>query len=222
MGSILVYFGSDMTQLPLFPLNAVLFPNTALPLHIFEERYRLLVAKCIEKKLPFGVVYHRGEKMEQIGCSAQVDRILKRYDDGRLDIVTVGKRRFAIESVDSSQPYLQALVRFLDESEAGEDSADTDLATAAMDAVLRYAYYAEKEIDRDALRELTVTELSFLVAGIDEMGLETQQHLLEVDDAVSRLEESVEALEQVTQQLVSLMSLKKATGNDVDMGSMKN
>ena len=222
MVSNLVYFGSDMTRLPLFPLNAVLFPNTPLPLHIFEERYRLLVARCIAGKLPFGVVYHRGEKMEQIGCSAQVDRVLKRYDDGRLDIVTVGRRRFSIESVDTSRPYLQALVHFLDESEESEDTADTNLATAAIDAMLRYIYYAEKEIDRDALQELTVTELSFLIAGIDEMGLETKQHLLEVDSPVSRLEESVEALEQVTQQLVSLMSLRKATGNDVDMGSMKN
>ncbi|MBU8913746.1 MAG: LON peptidase substrate-binding domain-containing protein [Spirochaetales bacterium] len=211
-----------MTRLPLFPLNAVLFPNTPLPLHIFEERYRLLVARCIAEKLPFGVVYHRGEKMEHIGCSAQVDRVLKRYDDGRLDIVTIGQRRFSIEAVDTSRPYLQALVHFLSESEEDEESADTGLATAAIDAMLRYIYYAEKEIDRDALRELTVTELSFLIAGIDEMGLETKQHLLEVDNPVSRLEESVEALEQVTQQLVSLMSLRKATGNDVDMGSMKN
>ena len=211
-----------MTRLPLFPLNAVLFPNIPLPLHIFEKRYRLLVARCFEEKLPFGVVYHRGEKMEQIGCSAQVDRVLKRYDDGRLDIVTVGRRRFSIESVDTSRPYLQALVHFLDESQEDEDTADTSLATAAIDAMLRYIYYAEKEIDRDALQELTVTELSFLIAGIDEMGLETKQHLLEVDSPVSRLEESVEALEQVTQQLVSLMSLRKATGNDVDMGSMKN
>lgn len=222
MVSNLVYFGSDMTRLPLFPLNAVLFPNTPLPLHIFEERYRLLVARCIAGKLPFGVVYHRGEKMEQIGCSAQVDRVLKRYDDGRLDIVTVGRRRFSIESVDTSRPYLQALVHFLDESEESEDTADTNLATAAIDAMLRYIYYAEKEIDRDALQELTVTELSFLIAGVDEMGLETKQRLLEVDSPVSRLEESVEALEQVTQQLVSLMSLRKATGNDIDMGSMKN
>ncbi|MEE8440898.1 MAG: LON peptidase substrate-binding domain-containing protein [Spirochaetia bacterium] len=211
-----------MTQLPLFPLNAVLFPNTPLPLHIFEQRYRLLVARCVAEKLPFGVVYHRGEKMEQIGCSAQVDRVLKRYDDGRLDIVTVGRRRFAIESVDTSRPYLQAFVRFLDESEEDEESADANLTTAAMDAVLRYAYYAEKEIDRDALRKLSVTELSFLVAGIDEMGLETKQHLLELDSAVSRLEESVEALEQVTEQLLTLMSLKKAIGDDVDMGGMKN
>jgi len=211
-----------MTQLPLFPLNAVLFPNTPLPLHIFEERYRLLVARCIAEKLPFGVVYHRGEKMEQIGCSAQVDRVLKRYDDGRMDIVTIGRRRFAIESVDNSQPYLQGLVRFLDESESDEGSAGTNLATAALDAVRRYAYYAEREFDRDELRELSVTELSFFVAGIDEMGLETKQRLLEVNDAVSRLAESVEALEQVTEQLATLMSLKKAIGEDVDMGSMKN
>ena len=160
--------------------------------------------------------------MEQVGCSARIDRVLKRYDDGRLDIVTVGRRRFAIESVDTSQPYLQALVRFLDENEDTDNSSEIDPATGAIDAVLRYAYYAGTEVDRDALRELTVAELSFLIAGIDEMGLETKQHLLEVNSAVSRLHQSVEALEQVTEQLVTLMSLKKAMGDDVDMGSMKN
>ena len=217
-----VYFGSDMTQLPLFPLNAVLFPNTPLPLHIFEERYRLLVARCIADKRPFGVVYRRGEKMEHIGCSAQVDRILRRYEDGRMDIVSVGRKRFSIESVDTSQPYLQALVTVLDGGEQDADTVDSSLATNAIDAMLRYAYYAELEIDREAMHDLNVTDLSFLLAGVEEMGLETKQRLLELDSSVTRLEESVKALELVTQQLVVLANIKKAIGDDVDMGSLKN
>jgi Lon protease-like protein len=211
-----------MTQLPLFPLNAVLFPNTPLPLHIFEERYRLLVERCIKEQLPFGVVYNRGEKIEQIGCSARIDRVLKEYDDGRLDIVTVGRRRFSIESLDTSLPYLQALVRFLDESEESEEPGPDAVEAGAIDAVLRYSFYSEIEIDRDALRELTVKELSFLIAGIDEVGLETKQRLLEIDSPSRRLRHAVEALDKVTEQLVALMSLKKAIGDDVDISTMKN
>lgn len=221
-GRILVYFVSDMTQLPLFPLNAVLFPNTPLPLHIFEERYRLLVGKCIEDQLPFGVVYNRGEKIEQIGCSAHIDRVLKEYDDGRLDIVTVGQRRFSIESLDTSQPYLQALVRFLDEGEEDNDSDTGEISVAAMDAVLRYSHYSELEIDREALGALSIKELSFLIAGIDEVGLESKQFLLEIDSPVRRLRHAVEALNEVTEQLVTLITLKQTIGDDIDMGAMKN
>jgi Lon protease-like protein len=211
-----------MTQLPLFPLDAVLFPNTPLPLHIFEERYRLLVARCIAEKLPFGVVYNHGERVEQIGCSARIDRVLKEYGDGRLDIVTVGQRRFSIESLDTSRPYLQALVRFLDESDDGEGPGAEELSAVAMDALLRYSCYSEMEIDRESLRKLSIKELSFLIAGIDEVGLETKQLLLEIDSPARRLRHSVAALNQVIEQLVTLMSLKKAIGDDVDMGTMKN
>jgi len=211
-----------MTQLPLFPLNAVLFPRTPLPLHIFEERYRLLVARCIEEKLPFGVVYHRGEKMEQIGCSATIERVLKTYDDGRMDIVTVGQQRFSIESLDTSQPYLQALVRFLDEVDDTSESTAGGLMDVAVDAVLRYSYYAEIEVDRDSLRDLSIRDLSFLIAGIDELGLETKQLLLEIDGPSRRLQKSVEALGIVTEQLVALLTLRKTIGDDVDINTLKN
>lgn len=211
-----------MIHLPLFPLNTVLFPNTPLPLHIFEERYRILVAKCIESEQPFGVVYHKGEKLEQIGCSARIERVLKRYEDGRLDIVTIGSQRFSIESVDTSEPYLQGLIRYLDESDEPSAGDPDELVTAAIDALLRYAYYAEIEVERDALGELSMSDLSFLIAGIDDVGLETKQRLLEIDGSALRLRESVAALDAVTQQLVTLLSLKKAVGDDVDMGSLKN
>jgi Lon protease-like protein len=211
-----------MTHLPLFPLNVVLFPHSPLPLHIFEERYRLLIARCIEQEEPFGVVYQRGETIEQIGCTARIEQVLKRYDDGRLDIITVGSQRFSIESVDTTEPYLQGLVRFLDESEADSPGPGDDLTTRAMDSLLRYAYYAEREIDRDALKELSVGDLSFLIAGVDEMGLESKQRLLEVDASTTRLEKAIEALETVTGQLMAIMRLRKIVGDDVDMGSLKN
>lgn len=211
-----------MTQLPIFPLNAVLFPNTPLPLHIFEERYQLLVARCIKDQLPFGVVYQRGERMERIGCSARVDRVLKDYGDGRLDIVTIGSRRFSIESLDSSQPYLQALVRFLADRDTILTEPADDLVGAAIDAILRYSYYSEIDVDRDALTGLSAGELSYLIAGIDEIGLETKQILLEIDGPLRRLRRSVDALTQVTDQLVTIAALRKTIGDDIDMGAMKN
>lgn len=211
-----------MTHLPLFPLNVVLFPNTPLPLHIFEERYRLLITRCLESKTPFGVVYHKGETLEQVGCSARIERVLKRYEDGRIDIITVGSRRFSIESVDTTEPYLQGLVRFLDEEDADSAGSEQILITRATDSLVRYTYYAGRDLDRDSLSELSASDLSFLIAGVDEMGLESKQKLLEMDQSLIRLEKAIEAIDEVTDQLMAVARLKKAIGEDVDIGSLKN
>ncbi|HMK38660.1 MAG TPA: LON peptidase substrate-binding domain-containing protein, partial [Bacteroidota bacterium] len=75
------------TWLPLFPLNVVLFPRSALPLHIFEERYKVLINECVERGTPFGVALAREKGMADVGCSAVVSSVTRRYDDGRMDIV---------------------------------------------------------------------------------------------------------------------------------------
>lgn len=217
----LVYLLPVMTDLPLFPLNTVLFPSTPLSLHIFEERYRLMVSRCIAEEIPFGVVYHHGEQLEQIGCTARIDRVLTRYEDGRMDIVTIGQQRFSIEVVDRTRPYLQALVRLLDHDDDPDSTGAID-ATLATDALLRYAYYANLEIDRDALEELNASDVSYLIASVDEIGMETKQRILETDDVGLRLAEAVAALETVTEQLLVTFRLKAAIGDDVDMGSIKN
>jgi Lon protease-like protein len=110
-------------QVPLFPLHTVLFPGVALPLHIFEERYRLMVARCLESETPFGVVLIRAGSevgggdlsIAGVGTFAAI-REAERHPDGRYDLLTVGIGRFAIESVDTStEPYLVATVAPLPE-----------------------------------------------------------------------------------------------------------
>jgi Lon protease-like protein len=219
MGMKVVYFGLSMTHLPLFPLNLVLFPNFPLPLHIFEERYRLMIRRCMEEAVPFGVVCQHGEHYERIGCTALVDHVLKEYEDGRMDIVTVGRERFAIENVDESELYLQASVQLLEEPDEPDDE---QLMTKAVDGLLRYAYYAEMEIDRAGLRELDARELSYLLSGLDSLGLQTKQLLLETDSHTERLQRSVAAIQEVTEQLLVIAQLKKAIGTDVDLSSLNN
>ncbi len=110
-------------EIPLFPLRSVLCPGVALPLHIFEERYRLMVDRCIDREEPFGVVLlYEGQEVgpvrgqvAAIGTTAVIRRA-GRYPDGRLDILTVGEQRFRIEAVDNtSEPYLLGRVSLLDE-----------------------------------------------------------------------------------------------------------
>jgi Lon protease-like protein len=97
-------------KIALFPLDVVLFPEMQLPLHIFEERYREMIGACIAGEIEFGVVRAQREGLAVAGCIASVDRVLRRYPDGRLDILCLGTRRFEIEQLDDSRSFLQAEV----------------------------------------------------------------------------------------------------------------
>jgi Lon protease-like protein len=109
-----------MMKIPIFPLETVLFPGAALPLHIFEERYREMIGECLSEDKTFGVVRADGEKMAIIGCTAKVVRVQERYPDGRMDILCEGVQRFEIEGLDESRSFLQAEVDFFDDE--GEKS----------------------------------------------------------------------------------------------------
>lgn len=78
--------------LPLFPLPLVLFPETPLPLHIFEPRYKEMIGECLSLKRPFGVLRATDDGFVRAGCSAQILEVTKKYEDGRLDIVALGQK----------------------------------------------------------------------------------------------------------------------------------
>ncbi|HVJ06901.1 MAG TPA: LON peptidase substrate-binding domain-containing protein [Acidisarcina sp.] len=100
-------------RIPLFPLDVVLFPGAPLPLHIFENRYREMVAECLDGNGIFGVVRAQRGGLAVIGCTAHILRILERYSDGRMDILCEGIDRFEIETLDNSRTFLQAEVDLL-------------------------------------------------------------------------------------------------------------
>jgi len=132
-------------ELPLFPLNTVLCPGIAIPLHVFEQRYRALVRDCLDAAAPFGIVRLR-EGLEvgagaialaAVGTVAEI-RDVDRYDDGRFDLLVVGTRRFEIESVRTGpDAYLVADVRVLDE-ELGDEAVARRLAQAATRRFVTY------------------------------------------------------------------------------------
>ena len=108
-----------MPDIPLFPLNTVLFPGMQVKLHIFEERYKLMVSRCIEAESPFGIVLiSSGNEAlgptavpHEVGCSARIIEV-QRLPLERMNIVAVGHRRFRIRSLDRSNPYLVGDVRY--------------------------------------------------------------------------------------------------------------
>jgi Lon protease-like protein len=103
--------------LPLFPLAVVLLPHNQLPLHIFEDRYKQMIADVMASGSEFGVVLAAGQGLMSNGCTATVEELLKEYPDGPMDILTLGRRRFAIEVVNVEMDYLRAKVNYFDDDE---------------------------------------------------------------------------------------------------------
>lgn len=198
-----------MTRLPLFPLPAVLFPYVPMPLHIFEERYRALVNQCLEEDRPFGITYHRGEDLRMVGCSAVIDRVTERYDDGRLDIVVVGYERFRIQDVHAGELFLEADVRHLP---SGPERTDDGLRSRAVQAMLKYSFYGRLPLKREELEALTGEQLSYAVGSIDLIGMDTKQEILEIGDSTERLRRAVEQMEQLSNQLVAAEQIRRKLG----------
>jgi len=103
--------------IPLFPLQVVVFPRTQLPLHIFEERYKEMVGKAIQDNSEFGIVLAKDDGIVNAGCTVMVEKVVERYPDGRMDIVTRGQRRFEILALNEEKDYLQGEVNFFDDED---------------------------------------------------------------------------------------------------------
>lgn len=101
--------------LPLFPLQVVLLPGSDLPLHIFEERYKEMIGEVIRERREFGVVLAGEKGILNTGCTAMVDKVLRQYPDGRMDILTRGRRRFEIVTLNDERPFLRGAVEFFDD-----------------------------------------------------------------------------------------------------------
>src|SRR3989475_12989782 len=108
--------------LPLFPLDVVLLPGVPLPLHIFEPRYREMIGECLAAEKPFGVVRVKEEGVAEIGCTAKIVAVTKKYDDGRMDIVTEGRERFEVMQVNQERAFLQAEVLYLQDEPGAASS----------------------------------------------------------------------------------------------------
>jgi Lon protease-like protein len=114
-------------RIPIFPLEVVLLPGAALPLHIFEPRYKLMIQRCIEKSLVFGVLYKRTVQIAQVGCTAAIAEVVKTYEDGTSDIVTIGQRIFAVSETFDDEPYTEASIHYLDDEIAAPSHGASEL-----------------------------------------------------------------------------------------------
>jgi Lon protease-like protein len=189
--------------LPIFPLELVLLPGVPLPLHIFEPRYKEMIAECLEQKKPFGVVRASSDGVAEIGCTAEILSVTKKYDDGRMDILTRGVERFEVIQVNQERSFLRAEIAVVeDEDDDGEEIEGGDgPSTAAADLVMR-AVRLHSEIANLAGVEPVgpdehAANLSFLLAGSLPLDLDFKQNLLTTLSESKRLEAIVGYLEAI-------------------------
>jgi len=187
-------------RLPLFPLGLVLLPGLLLPLHVFEERYRVLVRELLELPEPqrrFGVIAIREGRevgadgvtaLHEVGCVAQLRRV-EPHEDGRFDLVTTGAERFRLTGLDSGGPYLTGLVEYLPDDMGPADEApllDRAVRAAFADYLAALGRANGDEIEMPELPESSLV-LSYLVAASVLLDLDDRQALLAEPDGASRL-----------------------------------
>ena len=183
--------------LPLFPLEVVLLPRAVMPLHIFEERYKLMIGEAIENKSEFGIVLSKENALANIGCTATVERVIRKHSDGRMDIVTAGRRRFEILFLDEQKPYLQGGVHFFDD-DADTTPAPQDLPRLA-ELFERVLGFLPSETRETPAHKERIT--SFQVAGILPLDLEIKQRLLGSRSEAERVAMLVEYLQKLLPRL---------------------
>jgi Lon protease-like protein len=111
--------------LPLFPLQVVLLPGAELPLHIFEDRYKEMITEVIRDRHEFGVVLANEKGIVNTGCTATIDKVLRQYPDGRMDILAHGRRRFEIVLLNDERTFLRGSVEFFDDD--GDDATTPEV-----------------------------------------------------------------------------------------------
>jgi Lon protease-like protein len=166
---------------PLFPLRLVALPSELVPLHIFEERYKAMIERCLAEPTEFGIVWVADDGLRPIGCACEVAEVLERFDDGRINLVARGTRAFRIEERQDSLPYPAGVVEFLADK---DEPVDPELQAKTQGA---YADLVRQATDRDP-DQLEIAAMSaYDMAATVEFGLDAKQGLLDLRSETARL-----------------------------------
>ena len=166
---------------PLFPLSLVALPHELVPLHVFEERYRVMFDELLDNDGEFGIVWLTESGTQGIGCACEIDQVLERMEDGRLNVLTRGTRPFRIVERQDDMPYPAATVEFLhDKDEVVDEGAAEAARTAYAELVVEAT---NNEPDPDELAERT----AYAMAATVDFGLDAKQGLLDLRSENARM-----------------------------------
>jgi Lon protease-like protein len=177
----LCVMGSPQDGFPLFPLGIVALPSESVPLHVFEERYKTMIERCLREHDEFGIVWLSEEELKPIGCACEIDRVLERMDDGQLTVLVRGTRVFRLLERQDDLPYPAGVVEFLDER---DEPLDAETAQAAHTL---YAELLEQATDRTLAEEELADMSAYDMAATVDFGADAKQELLELRSENARL-----------------------------------
>jgi Lon protease-like protein len=166
---------------PLFPLGLVALPSELVPLHIFEERYKAMMARCLEEESEFGIVWLADDGLREVGCACEIAEVLERMPDGRLNLVARGTRAFRIEARQEELAYPAGTVEFLEDRDEEVDADAADDAHAAYADLVSQA--TDREPDEEEIGGMTAYEMAATV----EFGLDAKQGLLDLRSETARM-----------------------------------
>ena len=190
-------------MLPLFPLTLVLLPRTPLPLHIFEDRYKEMIGEALDGDTEFGIVLVMKRGLAGIGCTARIRELLRKLEDGRMDILAEGRQRFEILSTDNERNFLRGRVRYFQDDMGLEPPPEV-----LVQKVVRL-YYALRNLD-DTLPELRLNEaqISFQLGQATD-DLVVRQHLLQSKSEEERLVRLADHFPQLLEERRETAKLKR-------------
>ena len=208
----------DELLLPLFPLELVLLPEESLPLHIFEERYKQMISDCLDAEVgsgpqQFGIVMSKNEEINSIGCSARVVKVLRRYEDGRLDILTQGVRRFEVFLTNDEKAYLRAGVEFFDDDE-GADLPPEKEARRALELFVEIRQLLGSSAEAIEDPAPPYRHLSFRIAAPLPVDPDFKQQLLAIRNEARRLREVSRAAQLLLPRLRAIQRARQKAGGN--------
>ena len=197
-------------RIPLFPLNVVLLPGAPLPLHIFEARYKEMVKGCLQEKSEFGMLLSLPKGIAHVGCTAEILEVVKRYPDGRMDIVTVGRAPFRVVELFTEHPLLEGQVDYLEDREAPGNPVVQRQLVELYEAchTLLFEDYPKN------LEGAPTEELSYRVASTLPMDLLWKQQILELRTEEDRQERLVGYLREWAPHLQNSKAMRQRAGGD--------
>jgi Lon protease-like protein len=166
---------------PLFPLALVALPGELVPLHIFEERYRTMMAECLEAGTEFGIVWMADDGLRDIGCACEIEQVLEQLDDGRMNLLARGTRPFRVIERQAHLPYPAGVIEFVEDRRDDPDPQLTGAARAAYAELVKRA--TDREPEEQELHDMDAYDMAATV----DFGLEAKQGLLDLRSENARL-----------------------------------
>jgi Lon protease-like protein len=171
----------EVQDFPLFPLALVALPGELVPLHIFEERYKTMMAECMDSGTEFGIVWMSDDGLREIGCACAIERVLERMEDGQINLLARGTRPFRVLERQAHLPYPAGVVEFV------EDQSDEPDSKLAGDARAAYADLVKRATDREP-EDAELDEMgAYDMAATVDFGLDAKQGLLDLRSENARL-----------------------------------